>query len=439
MNSRSIAIKVLNRVLLEGAYSNIALSKELDSSNLNSKDKGLVTEIVYGTLRRKRTLDLIIGSFVRDISIMDKRILNILRAAIYQLRFLDKIPSYAACNEAVEEAKKISLKSSKLVNGILRNYLKKEGKVNIKFSNKLYKLAYDYSFEPWLVRLFISQYGENKAIKIMKGLNSTPSITLRVNSLKDDYDSVLEELERLGYNVEEGSISPDAIVIKGGSAIEANELFNEGKCTVQDESAMLVAPVLELEKDDTVLDICSAPGGKTTHIGEILENTGKVLAFDLHENKLSLIKENCERLGVKNVELSQMDGTILNEKLINIGDKVLIDVPCSGLGIIRRKPEIKWNKNKDDLKSLIKIQREIMKNSWQYLKSGGVMVYSTCTLNKEENEENIRWFLKSYEDAKLDTVFIGKGENIEYTEDGMVTILPNKNMDGFFIAKLKKI
>ncbi|ENZ01738.1 ribosomal RNA small subunit methyltransferase B [Clostridium thermobutyricum] len=439
MNSRSIAIKVLNRVLLEGAYSNIALSKELDSSNLNSKDKGLVTEIVYGTLRRKRTLDLIIGSFVRDISIMDKRILNILRAAIYQLRFLDKIPSYAACNEAVEEAKKISLKSSKLVNGILRNYLKKEGKVNIKFSNKLYKLAYDYSFEPWLVRLFISQYGENKAIKIMKGLNSTPSITLRVNSLKGDYDSVLEELERLGYNVEEGSISPDAIVIKGGSAIEANELFNEGKCTVQDESAMLVAPVLELEKYDTVLDICSAPGGKTTHIGEILENTGKVLAFDLHENKLSLIKENCERLGVKNVELSQMDGTILNEKLINIGDKVLIDVPCSGLGIIRRKPEIKWNKNKDDLKSLIKIQREIMKNSWQYLKSGGVMVYSTCTLNKEENEENIRWFLKSYEDVKLDTVFIGKGENIEYTEDGMVTILPNKNMDGFFIAKLKKI
>ena len=439
MNSRSIAIKVLNRVLLEGAYSNIALSKELDSSNLNSKDKGLVTEIVYGTLRRKRTLDLIIGSFVRDISIMDKRILNILRAAIYQLRFLDKIPSYAACNEAVEEAKKISLKSSKLVNGILRNYLKKEGKVNIKFSNKLYKLAYDYSFEPWLVRLFISQYGENKAIKIMKGLNSTPSITLRVNSLKGDYDSVLEELERLGYNVEEGSISPDAIVIKSGSSIEANELFNEGKCTVQDESAMLVAPVLELEKDDTVLDICSAPGGKTTHIGEILENTGKVLAFDLHENKLSLIKENCERLGVKNVELSQMDGTILNEKLINIGDKVLIDVPCSGLGIIRRKPEIKWNKNKDDLKSLIKIQREIMKNSWQYLKSGGVMVYSTCTLNREENEENIRWFLKSYEDAKLDTVFIGKGENIEYTEDGMVTILPNKNMDGFFIAKLKKI
>ncbi|OPX51279.1 16S rRNA (cytosine(967)-C(5))-methyltransferase RsmB [Clostridium thermobutyricum] len=439
MNSRSIAIKVLNRVLLEGAYSNIALSKELDSSNLNSKDKGLVTEIVYGTLRRKRTLDLIIGSFVRDISIMDKRILNILRAAIYQLRFLDKIPSYAACNEAVEEAKKISLKSSKLVNGILRNYLKKEGKVNIKFSNKLYKLAYDYSFEPWLVRLFISQYGENKAIKIMKGLNSTPSITLRVNSLKGDYDSVLEELERLGYNVEEGSISPDAIVIKGGSAIEANELFNEGKCTVQDESAMLVAPVLDLEKEDTVLDICSAPGGKTTHIGEILENTGKVLAFDLHENKLSLIKENCDRLGVKNVELSQMDGTILNEKLINIGDKVLIDVPCSGLGIIRRKPEIKWNKNKDDLKSLIKIQREIMKNSWQYLKSGGVMVYSTCTLNREENEENIRWFLKSYEDAKLDTVFIGKGENIEYTEDGMVTILPNKNMDGFFIAKLKKI
>ncbi|MGL4847951.1 MAG: 16S rRNA (cytosine(967)-C(5))-methyltransferase RsmB [Clostridium sp.] len=439
MNSRSIAIKVLNRVLLEGAYSNIALSKELNESDLNSKDKALATEIVYGTLRRKRTLDIVIGSFVRDLSMMDKRILNILRAAIYQLRFLDKIPSYAACNEAVEAAKKISLKDSKLVNGILRNYLKKEGKVRIKFPNEIEKISFEYSFEPWLVKLFIEQYGEEKAKVIMRGLNKTPGITIRVNKLKNSFGEAYNELEELGYNIEKGDLAKDAILIKNGSSIESNKLFVEGKCTVQDQSAMLASYVLNPEKGDTVLDICSAPGGKTTHIGEILENTGKILAFDIHENKLNLIKENCTRLGITNVEVSQMDATVLNEELINKADKVLIDVPCTGFGIISRKPEIKWNKRENTMGLITKIQRRIMKNSWEYLKSGGTMVYSTCTINKKENEENVRWFLENFKDAELELLNVGKMENIEYTRDGMVTILPNKNMDGFFIAKIKKM
>lgn len=437
MNSRSIALKILNRVFNEGAYSNLVLSSELNNSNLNDKDKALVTEIVYGTIRRKNSLDTLIASFVRDIKMMDKRVLNILRIAMYQLKFLDKVPSYAACNEAVEQAKKISISSSKLVNGILRSYGKK-GESGLVFKNKIYELAYTYSFEPWLIRLFIKQYGEEDAIRILNGLNLTPKVTVRVNSLKGDFDEVFEELEEFGYNVEEGYICPEAISIKGGKSVEDNKVFNEGKITVQDESAMLVAPLLDIAHDETVLDLCSAPGGKTTHIAELLENTGKVLAFDLHENKLGLIKENCKRLGIKNVELKQMDATKIDVNLIGAGDKILLDVPCSGLGIIKRKPEIKWNKNREELKEIVKVQREIMENAWQYLKQGGTMVYSTCTLNKEENEQNIEWFLNKHKNCTLEKVFIGDGDNLRY-ENGMLTVLPNEYMDGFFIAKLKKI
>lgn len=437
MNSRNIALKILNRVFNEGAYSNLVLSNELNNSDLNDKDKALVTEIVYGTIRRKNSLDTLIASFVRDIKMMDKRVLNILRIAMYQLKFLDKVPSYAACNEAVEQAKKISVSSSKLVNGILRSYGKK-GESGLVFKNKIYELAYTYSFEPWLIRLFIKQYGEEEAIRILNGLNLTPKVTVRVNSLKGDFDEVFEELEEFGYNVEEGYICPEAISIKGGKSVENNKAFNEGKITVQDESAMLVAPLLDIVPGETVLDLCSAPGGKTTHIAELLENTGKVLAFDLHENKLGLIKENCERLGIKNVELKEMDATKINVNLIGAGDKILLDVPCSGLGIIKRKPEIKWNKSREELKEIVKVQREIMENAWQYLKQGGTMVYSTCTLNKEENEQNIEWFLNKHKNCKLEKVFIGNGDNLRY-ENGMLTVLPNEYMDGFFIAKLKKI
>ena len=437
MNSRNIALKILNRVFNEGAYSNLVLSNELNNSNLSDKDKALVTEIVYGTIRRKNSLDTLIASFVRDIKMMDKRVLNILRIAMYQLKFLDKVPSYAACNEAVEQAKKISISSSKLVNGILRSYGKK-GESGLVFKNKIYELAYTYSFEPWLIRLFIKQYGEEDAIRILNGLNLTPKVTVRVNSLKGDFDEVFEELEEFGYNVEEGYICPEAISIKGGKSVENNKVFNEGKITVQDESAMLVAPLLDIAPNETVLDLCSAPGGKTTHIAELLENTGKVLAFDLHENKLGLIEENCKRLGIENVKLKEMDATKIDVNLIGIGDKILLDVPCSGLGIIKRKPEIKWNKTREDLKEIVKVQREIMENAWQYLKQGGTMVYSTCTLNKEENEQNIEWFLNKHKNCKLEKVFIGNGDNLRY-ENGMLTVLPNEYMDGFFIAKLKKI
>ena len=438
MNCRKIAINILERIINEGAYSNIILSNELNNSDLSDKDKALVTEIVYGTLRRLKTIDTIIASFVKDISIMDKKILNILRVAVYQMNYLDKVPSYAACNEAVEEAKEISDKDSKLVNGILRNFVKKEDKFDIVFRNKIDEIAFDLSFEPWMVRMFIKQYGEHEALEILEGLNNTPKMTVRVNSIKGDYEEVYEELEEAGYNIEEGCICPEAISIKGGKGIENNQAFVDGKITVQDESAMLISPLLDLEEGMKVLDLCCAPGGKTTHIGELLNNTGEVLGFDLHENKLELVKENYERLGITNIKLAQMDATKLDAKLVSYADRVLLDVPCSGIGIIRKKPEIKWTKKRKDLKEIVEVQREILENAWEYLKTGGVMVYSTCTLNKEENEENIKWFLSKHKDATIEKVFIGKGANLCYDQMGTLTILPNEYMDGFFVAKIKK-
>jgi len=437
MNCREIAVRILDRVLNEGAYSNIVLSKELNEVELSDKDKALLTEIVYGVLRRRKTLDIIISNFVKDIKLMNKDTLNILRVAIYQMNFLDKIPSYAACNEAVEEAKTISEGDSKLVNGILRNFTKNPDDIEVP-GNKIDEYAYKFSFEPWMIRLLIKQYGEASSKRIMSGLNAIPQVSVRVNEIKADYDEAFEELEALEYEVEEGSICPEAISIKGGKSIENNPLFKAGKITVQDESAMIVAPLLELEEGMTVVDLCSAPGGKTTHIAEILQNTGEVLAFDIHDSKLGLIKESCERLGITNVEVNINDATKLNPELIASSDRILIDVPCSGIGIIRKKPEIKWNKTRSDLRQIIPIQREIMENAWMYLKDGGIMIYSTCTLNKEENEENIEWFVNKHKDCNIKKIFIGKQDNLVYNRNGSLTIMPNESMDGFFVAKLEK-
>lgn len=436
MNSREVALNIINRVLIEGAYSNLVLSNELNESDLNEKDRALVTELVYGTIRRKKTLDMIISNYIKDISLMDERVLNILRMAIYQMHFLDKVPEFAACNEAVELAKQISVQDSKLVNGILRSYTKNPDDMDVK--DKIDRLVYQYSYEPWFIRMIYKQYGEENGRKILVGLNATPKVTVRVNVSKADYDEVYERLEEMGYDVEEGYACPEAIIIKGGSSIENNDLFKEGLITVQDESAMLVSPLLDLNSGDVVLDLCAAPGGKTTHIAELLENEGKVHSFDLHENKLSLINENLERLGLNNVEVEAMDATKLDPKYVSYADKVLIDVPCSGLGIIRKKPEIKWNKSRKSLKDLVPTQREIMENAWAYLKNGGTMIYSTCTLNTEENQDNIEWFLNKHKDAKIEKIFLGNMDNLIYNKDGSLTILPNEYMDGFYIAKISK-
>lgn len=438
MKTRKIIVKILDNIFNNGAYSNIELNKYLNSEEINAKDRGLITEVVYGTIKYKRTIDIILSKYVKDIAQIDLAVINILRSAIYQMKFLDRVPNYAVVNEAVNLAKLVSQNSSRFVNGVLRNYIRNEGRNYKQDFSKIESLGYDYSFEKWMIELFIRQYGEETTIKILKGLNCKPNITVRVNSIKGSYDDIFEMLEKEEYDVEEGALCPDAIKINRGSNVEKNPLFNDGYITVQDESAMMVAALFNIENGDKIMDLCSAPGGKTTHMAELLNNTGEVLAFDIHEHKLKLIEENAHRLALTNIKTGIMDAAKINSKYINYASKVLIDVPCSGLGIIRKKPEIKWNKKAKELRELVEIQRSIMENAWNYLQEGGELIYSTCTLNKRENEENVDWFVEKHRDAKIEKVFLGKASNLLYNDNGSVTILPNEHMDGFFIAKLRK-
>lgn len=438
MKTRKIIVKILDNIFNNGAYSNIELNKYLNSEEINAKDRGLITEVVYGTIKYKRTIDIILSKYVKDIAQIDLAVINILRSAIYQMKFLDRVPNYAVVNEAVNLAKLVSQNSSRFVNGVLRNYIRNEGRNYKQDFSKIESLGYDYSFEKWMIELFIRQYGEDTTIEILKGLNCKPNITVRVNSVKGSYDDIFEMLEKEEYDVEEGALCPDAIKINRGSNIEKNPLFNDGYITVQDESAMMVAALFNIENGDKIMDLCSAPGGKTTHMAELLNNTGEVLAFDIHEHKLKLIEENAHRLALTNIKTGIMDAAKINSKYINYASKVLIDVPCSGLGIIRKKPEIKWNKKAKELRELVEIQRSIMENAWNYLQEGGELIYSTCTLNKRENEENVDWFVEKHRDAKIEKVFLGKASNLLYNDNGSVTILPNEHMDGFFIAKLRK-
>jgi 16S rRNA (cytosine967-C5)-methyltransferase len=438
--TRKISVDILDAILNKGAYSNIVLNAKLNKSGLEERDKSLVTEIVYGTLKYKFTIDKVLSNFLKqDLRKMDSFIVNILRTALYQMMFLSKIPEFAAVNEAVDMAKKYkSVSASKLVNGVLRNYLRNKTKTFYDENNKIESLCFKHSYEPWLVKLFVDQYGDEKAEQILMGLNRTPSVTLRVNSLKLNFEEALERLKSMEYDVHEGLVCPEALRIVKGKSIEQNPLFKEGMATVQDESAMLVAPSMDIVPNITVLDLCSAPGGKTTHISELMNNTGKVYAFDIHKDKLTLIEQNYKRLGITNIKCDVLDAAVYHEALRESADRVLIDVPCSGLGIIRKKPEIKWTKNQKQLNEIVKIQRDIMSNAAKYVKINGVLLYSTCTLNKKENQNNIKWFLNNFTNYELKELFYGDLDNIIYDKYG-VTILPNEYMDGFFIAKLKRI
>ncbi|MGH4050499.1 MAG: 16S rRNA (cytosine(967)-C(5))-methyltransferase RsmB [Clostridium sp.] len=440
-NSRLVAIAVIEKVLNENAYSNIVLGLELNKSDLSDKDKALVTEIVYGTLKYKYTIDKILSKYVKNgLDKLESFVLNILRISIYQIRFLDKVPGFAAVNEAVNLTKKKSnVGASKLVNGVLRSYLRDSGAKYYNEEDNIERLCFEYSFSKSLVKLFIRQYGPKSAEVILKGLNYKPDVTVRVNTLKLTYKEIWEKLVDNGYNIEAGYACKNAIRIIKGKNIENNLLFNEGSITVQDESAMLTALSMDLLENLNVLDLCSAPGGKTTHIAELMKNTGHVSAFDIHKNKLSLIKQNLYRIGITNTTCDVMDATEYSEYLFESADRVLIDVPCSGLGIIRKKPEIKWSKHIKDIKSLIDTQRNIMENASKYVKKGGVILYSTCTLNKEENENNIDWFMESHPEFKIEPVSLGELDNINYNDKGYVTIFPNEYMDGFFIAKIRKL
>ena len=429
--ARNLALAVLEDVFVNQAYSNIALNKHLKGSQLSAPDKGLVTEIVYGTVARKLTLEWYLSHFIEDRDKLDNWLYILLLLSAYQLRYLDKVPNHAVVNEAVELAKARKKGSEKLVNAVLRRILR-EGWPDvdsIKRKNKRDSIA--YSLPVWLVSKLKEEYGEERAQAIFKSLLVRNKASIRIADLsrKEEIKAVLE-----------ASDSPLAAsgLVKEQGHFAGHDLFSEGAITIQDESSQLVAPTLNLQGHEQVLDACAAPGGKTAHMASFL-TSGKVTALDLYDHKLDLIQENAQRLGVADrVQTQKLDARKVHEFFEKDSfDKILVDAPCSGIGLLRRKPDIKYNKETADFTSLQEIQLEILGSVCQTLRKGGIITYSTCTIVSEENFQVVQAFLESHPEFEQVTL---EHECKDIMKDGCILITPELyGSDGFFISQFRKI
>ena len=429
--ARELALQILEEVFEEGAYSNIALNKALKQNSLSSADKSLVTELVYGTVARKITLEWQLAHWVEDRDKLDAWLYILLELSLYQMLYLDKIPQHAVVNEAVEIAKGRKRGSEKYVNAILRK-IEREGAADptsINRKNKRYSVQ--YSLPVWLVKVLIDEYGEERAEAIFASLFERNKASIRVTDLarKEEIKAVL--------GADDSLLAPSALVKKQGH-FAGHEFFEKGLITIQDESSQLVAPSLELRGDEKVLDACSAPGGKTMHIASYL-TTGQVTALDLYEHKLALIKENAQRLGVADkVITKKLDARKVFETFgADAFDKILVDAPCSGIGLIRRKPDIKYNKENADFASLQKIQLEILDSVCQSLRKGGIITYSTCTIVSQENFQVVEQFLAAHPNFKQVKL---EHNRQDILKDGCILITPELyGSDGFFISQFKRI
>lgn len=429
-NTRETALLILYDVYQNGAYSNMALKNALASSDFSAQDKAFVTNLVYGTVKRRITLDYVISQFSKiKLKKMSAYILNILRMGIYQIMFTDKIPESAAVNESVKLARRYGHSASAgFVNGVLRTVVRE--RKNIKYpKDRTEYLCVKYSFEKELAKMWINDFGDEFAEALMRASNIEPQMVLRVNTLKISPEDLSQ---RLG-NVKISEHLPYAL-ISGGFDVAGNEYYQNGYFTVQDLSAMTASAALEPFEGCNVIDVCAAPGGKTTHIAQLMNNKGSITAFDIHEHKTDIIMKNAQRMGIDIIKAVCFDSTKLCVDLIETADRVLCDVPCSGLGIIRRKPDIKNNPLPDD--DFYDMQYIILENASRYLKSGGEIVYSTCTINKRENEDIINKFLKN--NSNFETMDISEITSRAEGVRGYVTYYPTDGMDGFFICKMKK-
>ena len=445
--AREIALKILYKIDKEGAYSNIALDEILNQNrkNLTQKDIGLISEIVYGVTTWRLTLDEIVK---KHSNIRFKKIspwiLNILRMSIYQIIFLDKIPKSAAVNEGVNLAKRYGHKSSSgFVNAILRKVSSKDYEDLLKIKDDVERISKTTSTPVWLIE---ELQEENMPIEQIEEIcinsNKKPKVSIRVNRLKTTKEDLKKRLEEREIEVEEG-ILEDFLVISKVKNIEQIEEFKQGLFTVQDEAAGLTSLILNPKINEEILDACSSPGGKTTYIAEIVENNAKVQAWDIHEHRTKLVQKTAQRLGINNIETNVKDATVYESKYKEKFDKILLDVPCLGIGVLRRKPDIKWQRKKEDIEEIIKIQYKILNNCSKYLKKDGEIVYSTCSIFKKENIDVVKKFLEEnteYELKKINLLKFGEKAN-NYFEKYLINqkflqVYQNKETDGFFICKL---
>lgn len=433
VNTRAITLKLLKKIHTDKSYSNILLDKTLSDIECSPQEKKFISALFYGVIERMITLDAVINKFSKvKTNKLDVDVLIILRMGIYQLLYMDSVPDSAAVNESVKLAKKCKNPSlSGFVNGVLRSFIRSDKELPVG-KTETEKLSVLYSCPEWLVDKWISEYGKEITNSMLESSIGKAPVTIRLNTLKAEASEIITLLESDGFKLEETFLE-NCYRISGGVAVENSKAYKLGLFYVQDISSQLCSLSLDACEGETVIDVCAAPGGKTFTTAIKMNNKGSVYSLDLHENRVKLIKDGSERLGLTNVITMANNAKVFNDNL-PMADRVLCDVPCSGLGVIRRKPEIKY-KNPEDFDRLSEIQYEILETSSKYLKSGGVLVYSTCTLSKAENEDIVNRFLKEHSD------FTGVAVNSNYDElsDYCATIIPEYfNSDGFFIARFKR-
>ncbi|TCN25667.1 16S rRNA (cytosine(967)-C(5))-methyltransferase RsmB [Mesobacillus foraminis] len=441
-NVRETALELLDSVEKNQAYSNLLLNNAIEKNKIDKKDTGLLTELIYGTLQRRMTLDFYLDPFIKNNSKLEKWVLQLLRLTLYQMVYLDRIPDRAAIFEAVEIAKRRGHKGiAGVVNGVLRS-IQRQGLPSLgAISDPTEKLAIETSHPVWLVKRWVSQFGYEKTKEMCEMNLTAPLQTARVNVTRISVEDCLLQLEKEGFLVEPSPIIPEAIKCLRGN-LAASNTFKEGLLTIQDESSMLAAYALGVKKDDRILDACAAPGGKSTHIAEKLQNSGKVLSLDLHEHKVKLIAENAGRLGLTNIETKKLDSrTIQGHIEAETFDSILLDAPCSGLGVMRRKPDMKYTKREEDLSRLQQIQLDLLEAVSPLVKKGGTIVYSTCTVDREENQETVRLFLEKNPGFEGDLSLADRmPEAVRPLIRGYdIQILPQDlGSDGFYIACLQR-
>lgn len=446
-SAREIALDILVKVEQQGAYSNLLLNSSLQKATISREDAGLVTEIVYGSISRMNTLDYVLGSFVnKGIAKLQPWVRNLLRLSLYQIMYLDRIPSHAAVNEAVNIAKKRGHQGiSGMVNGVLRSVLR-AGDLPVlpQDLTEAERISIQFSHPLWLVERWIAEYGADAAEAICAANNEPPAVSLRVNTTMISREALLKQMIEQGLQATASEISPYGIVVKGGGNLAYSSWYQDGYISVQDESSMLVAEAVAPEPGMRVLDCCAAPGGKTTHMAELMKDEGHIYANDVHPHKAKLISDQALRLGLESVVTGSQDALDLEDSLEPRSfDRILLDAPCSGLGVIRRKPDLKWRKQPEDITSIATLQSQLLQSASKLLKPGGILVYSTCTTEQSENREVVSEFLKRNPDfvsVTFDSPVWNRLEGTALAEGEGIQILPQHyGSDGFYISRLQRV
>ncbi len=426
MNVRDKALQTLVQISQEQAFSNLQVNQSIKEHQIKKQDQNLFITLVYGTLQHLISIDFILNQFIKKgFNKFKPEAKWILRLAVFQILFLNRVPDYAIVNEAVNQIRKVSKSLSGMTNGVLRNIIRNKEKLIDEINNNK-NPEIRYSLPNWIINIYKETYG-NKTKEILDKINESPDLYLRVKP--KNFVKVFEELKKIGAEPQvDEELGHNAIIVSKPSAfkdgISNSPLYKKGLITVQDKGAIIIGLALEPKENELILDICAAPGGKTTHIAEQLNNKGQVDAFDIHKHRVDLINANASRLKLNNINTDVQDASLFNPNLVEYYDKILVDVPCSGLGIVRRKPEIRYKQNPEDIKELIKNQKQILTNAFKYLKPGGMLLYSTCTVNPDENENVIKEVQKEF------------GDQFKINSQHQTSYLDNS--DGFYYAIIRK-